>query len=103
MIYEIVVRFKHKCPFLRLTEIFTGETIYSYCSKEFDVIKLPGHISSEHLQKIKKVFPNFDNWSFSSPSLVQEHKRFTHVAFDCVCDLMYYHTIASIVRSNEIG
>ncbi|OLS25338.1 MAG: hypothetical protein HeimC3_15520 [Candidatus Heimdallarchaeota archaeon LC_3] len=97
MVYEIRVRLKHSCPFLRFSKLFDKEPIYSYCSRTHDVIRLPEKLSESKKSKAQKLFPNFASWKVNSPSSSSQPSI---ISMDCVCGVVYYHTISSVVRQN---
>ncbi|MHA1984192.1 MAG: helix-turn-helix domain-containing protein [Candidatus Hodarchaeales archaeon] len=97
MVYEIRVRFKHSCPFLRFSKFFKTKPVYSYCSRTHDVIQLPERLSEDKKQKAQNLFPNFANWRINSPS---HSSQPSIISMDCVCGVVYYHTLSSIIREN---
>ncbi|MFW9929195.1 MAG: helix-turn-helix domain-containing protein [Candidatus Thorarchaeota archaeon] len=94
MVFEINIRFKHACPYLKLSKLFTSP-MYSYCSTTYDVIQLPGSISESVKAKAQIYFKNYSNWKFETKKKVRQP---TLIYMDCTCGIIYYHTVASLIR-----
>ena len=75
--------------------MFKNQSVYSYCSLTHDIIRLPVGLSENIKNTAKKFFPNFANWKIKSPT---HSNQASIISMDCVCGMVYYHSIAGIIR-----
>ena len=94
MVIELKIRFQHTCPFLKLSELFDEGTLFSYCSRLYDVIRLPKRITPAQMRKANEFFPNVSEWRLSAGDYSQQQ----NITMPCKCGQIFYHTIADIIR-----
>ncbi|MCH8905886.1 MAG: helix-turn-helix domain-containing protein [Candidatus Heimdallarchaeota archaeon] len=99
MTFEIRIRAQHDCPFLEFSKLFGNKQIYGYCSRENDVMILPGH--NDNIIEIGKDFFNHtDKWRIINSGVTQ---KLTYVVMDCECDDLYENSITySIQRAGGL-
>ena len=94
MVIELKIRFKHECPFMNLANLFEEVTLFSYCSRLYDVIRLPKRITPAQMRKASEFFPNVSEWRLSAGDYSQQQ----NITMPCKCGQIFYHTIADIIR-----
>lgn len=82
MTYEIRFRAKHDCPFLEFANTFENLSLFGYCSREFDVMMVPGRLKIKNIRAAKKLFQNFDQWKISTGGT---ESNTTYMKMDCEC------------------
>jgi predicted DNA binding protein len=87
MTYEIRFRAQHDCPFLDFSKSFEHGSLFGYCSREFDVMMVPGELKVENVKLGKKLFKNFDQWKINTTGT---DSKTTYIILDCDCDSFYF-------------
>ena len=97
MTIEIRFKAQHNCPFLEFSKSFGSRQIHSYCSREFDVVLIPGSISEKNINFARQVFPNdlVDNWRIKT---TDEINQTSYIIMECVCESLYEVSITSRIQ-----
>ena len=86
MTYEIRFKAQHDCPFLEFSKSFE-HGLFGYCSREFDVLMIPGDVKVENIQLGKKLFKNFDKWKINTTGT---ESKTSYMIMDCDCENFYF-------------
>jgi predicted DNA binding protein len=85
--YETRFRAQHDCPYLDFSKSFEHGSLFGYCSREFDVMMVPGELKVENVKLGKKLFKNFDQWKINTTGT---DSKTTYIILDCDCDSFYF-------------
>ncbi|MCH8908514.1 MAG: helix-turn-helix domain-containing protein [Candidatus Heimdallarchaeota archaeon] len=80
--YEIKIKIKHDCPYLKISSIFDFP-VYLYCSELYDLMIIPKQISQIEMDKISSYVVDKDSLEFN---IGRENISTTYVYFRCMCN-----------------
>ncbi|MHA2253612.1 MAG: helix-turn-helix domain-containing protein [Candidatus Kariarchaeaceae archaeon] len=97
MTHEIIIRAQHDCPFLEFSKSFGDRQIHSYCSREYDLVLIPGEITAKHIEKGRELFPKklTDEWRITT---TDERSKSSYIIMDCICEELYEESITSLIQ-----
>ena len=79
--FEITLKLRHECPYLRMAELFEIPT-YSFCSEIYDLFIIPRKISEDELELVKTQISDLDSLEILSAGDFTES---TYLYFKCMC------------------
>lgn len=97
MVTELRIKVQYDAPYLKFSQTLEGLDILAYCNIEFDVVLIPGELTSERLNNAKQIFSDTSHWKITT---FGHTVTMTYINTQCNCSEMLGSTLNSFIQQN---